>query len=1082
MRKLLQSLFIAVALLGVAQAQTRSITGTVIDASDGMPLPGVSVKQKGNSYGTQTGQNGQFTLQVAGQAPVLIFTYIGFETVEVGATIGRPLRVSLKAADQSLNEVVVVAYGTATKESITGAVSSVSAKDIEKRPISSVTGVLEGSSPGIQVNNTFGQPGSDATIRIRGFSSVNGNNAPLIVLDGVPYGGNISDINPNDIESISVLKDATSAALYGNRASNGVVIITSKKGTNKRGSLNAVINQGVYTRGIPEYSRLNANDFMETMWKGYRNSLRTSNPTNYPTVELANATASETLVSDVLKYNIYNKADNELFDENGKLVADATIFDGYKDDLDWYAPIERNGHRQDYNVSGGSSTEKSSFYFSGGYLDEKGFIQRSDFNRYTGRINADITPKNWIKTGMSLAGSHQQSNAVSGAATNASSFVNPFMYARQIAPIYPVHLHDLSTGDYILDESGEKQFDGGSEYSRPQYASRHVIWENSLNMDRTFRNTVNGQAYMDFIFLKDFTFTVKGDLNVRNSENQTYNNAIIGDGAGNSGRASRQIYRYKNYTLQQLLNYGKTVGDHRFDVLAGHENYYYNENYLYGYKTKETFAGAPELINFTNITNLYDYQDNYRLESYLSRFKYNYASKYFAEASFRRDGTSRFSQDNRWGYFWSLGGSWIISKEDFMQSLDGNLDNLKFRASYGQVGNDASASYYAHLALYNIDQNANLAALYKSQNAATDAKWESLGSFSTALEGRLLNRLNFNIEYFDKRSKDLLFDVNLPLSAGGTSTTVAESTILQNIGVVSNKGLEVTADVDIIKSAGLRWNFGVNATFMKNKIIELPEQNRENGIINGTKKFMEGHSVYDFWVYQFVGVDQMSGDALYLPDTKAYNVNGSSTGAAIPAANLVQIGDQYYTNFATYAKRDWGGSAIPDVFGSINTSLSVKNLTFSTLLTYSLGGKTLDYSYNSLMSMSGSPSALHSDLLKAWDGIPEGITETSANRIDPDGVPVVDFTRSARNNQSLSTRFLQDASYLVIKNVALSYNLPKTWLSRLDVSGIAVNAGIENLATFTSLKGMNPQQSFNGTSDNAFVTARVFSLGLNIKL
>jgi len=289
--------------------------------------------------------------------------------------------------------------------------------------------------------------------------------------------------------------------------------------------------------------------------------------------------------------------------------------------------------------------------------------------------------------------------------------------------------------------------------------------------------------------------------------------------------------------------------------------------------------------------------------------------------------------------------------------------------------------------------------------------------------------------------------------------------------------------LDILKSTDLRWNFGVNATFMKNKILELPEQNKVNGIISGTKKYMEGHSVYDFWAYQFVGVDQMTGDALYLPDTKTYNVNGSTPGAAaIPAANLVQIGDQYYTNFATYGVRDWGGSAIPDVFGSFNTSLSVKNLTLSALFTYSLGGKTLDYSYNTLMSMSGNPSALHKDLLKAWDGVPEGINATSADRIDPNGIPVVDFTRSSRNNQSLSTRFLQDASYLVIKNIALSYNLPKTWMTRLDVSGMTVNAGVENLATFTKLKGMNPQQSFNGVADNAFVTARVFSLGLNIKL
>jgi len=1060
----------------------RRISGKVVAAGDGSPLIGVTVIISGTKYATITDGNGEYSLEVGPEAKSLEFRYVGFLTKTLDISASSVINVSLAQSDQSLNEVVVVAYGTAKRESLTGAVSAISDKDIQKRPLSSVVGALEGAAPGIQVSNTYGEPGANPTIRIRGFTSVNGSNAPLYVLDGVQFGGNISDLNPADIESISVLKDAASAALYGNRASNGVIIITTKRGRRNRMSMNVSVNQGLYTRGIREYDRLGPDDWMETMWTGYRNYLMTSQPDNYPSRELANAEASRSLVSDYVIYNLYNKPGDALFDANGKLVADAQIRDSYKGDLDWYDPIERVGHRQDYFINGGSRSEKSGFYFSGGYLDEKGYVKRSDFKRFTGRLNADMSPVKWLKAGIQLAGSHQASNNTTGSTDNAASFVNPFMYARQIAPVYPVHLHDMATGEYVLDANGNKQYDDGTLYSRPQYSGRHVIWENGLDMDRTYRNTINGQAFMDISFLKDFKFTLRGDLNVRNSENQTYNNAIIGDGAGNKGRAERNIYRYKNYTFQQQLNWTRSFHAHTIDVLVGHENYSYNENYLNGYKTLETFAGMPELVNFTEITRLSDYQHNYKTESYLSRVRYSYDEKYFADASFRTDGSSRFYRDNRWGNFWSVGGSWLISRENFMQPIAHAVNDLKLRASYGEVGNDQSVDYYAYMALYTLGQNANMGALYKIQNDAKDLIWETAASFGVALEGRLFDRVNFGVEYFDKRSKDLLFDVNMPLSSGGTSVSEAESTIAKNIGSVSNKGIEVMVDVDVLKRKNLTWNIGVNATVLKNKILKLPEENRENGIISGTKRYLEGHGVYDFWLHQYVGVDQMTGNALYLPDTETYDLNGSAPGKdPIPEQYLVQIGKDYYTTYTTYAKRDWSGSALPDVYGAISSTLTWKNLSLSTVLTYSLGGKVLDYSYQSLMSMSGNPSALHKDLLKAWKDVPAGMTEGAANRIDPDGVPVVDFARSQFTNAT-SSRFLQDASYFVIKNIALGYKVPQTWIDRLGLNSATINLAVENLATFTSLRGMNPQQSFNGLNNNAFVTARVFSAGVNIGL
>lgn len=1072
----LSSVFTLLALLLVqfTFAQEKNITGTVTESS-GELLMGATIIVLGTSKGASTDFDGNFSIN-ASEGDKLEFSYMGYATEVITVDSKDFYDVVLTPDANVLNEVLVVAYGTASKESITGSVSSINSDAITKRPISNAAGALEGSAAGIQVNNTSGQPGSEPNIIIRGFTSVNGSNAPLYVVDGVPYGGNISDISPADIESISVLKDASASTLYGNRASNGVIMITTKSGKGE-GSMNVSVSQGFFNRGIAEYDRIGPDDFMEVMWKGYRNSLLTDNPNMG--MDEANAIASNSLIDDYLKLNIYNLADDELFTADGKLRSDARILDGYRNDLDWYDGIERTGYRQEYNVSARNSNDKGGIYYSVGYLDEKGYVNRAEFDRINGRINADYQAKDWLKYGANIAGSHQKSGTLSATTDNANSFVNPFMFSRNIAPIYPVHMHDKETGEYILDEDGNKMYDDGDR-TRTQYVGRHTIWENELNRQRSYRNTLSGQVYADINFLEDFTLTLLGDLNVRNSENQSYNNAIIGDGAGNGGRASRAIYRYKNYTGQQLLNWNKSFGDHHVEVVAGHENFYDNYNYLYGYKTTETFAGKEDLINFTEITNLYDYGHTYATEGYFSRAKYNYNQKYFAEASFRRDGSSKFSKNKRWGNFWSIGGSWIISKEDFF-NID-KIDNLKFRASYGEVGNDMGASRYAYHALYNIAQNANMAALYKSQNAADDLIWETSSSFGASLEGRAFDRLNFNIEYFNQYSQNLLFDINLPLSSGATSTGTAESTIAQNIGTISNSGLELSFDVDVLRGHDWYWNVGANATFMKNKITKLPEENRENGLISGNFKRVEGRSIYDFYTYQFVGVDQLTGDALYEVDSEVYNVNGSNpNGDAVPDEFLTEINGVYYTTNTTYGRRDWSGSAIPDVFGSFSTELGWKNFTLSGIFTYSIGGKVYDYSYASLMSMSGTPGALHSDILNSWDGAPEGMTETSADRIDPKGTPVIDFTRSAYNNAT-SNRFLQDGSYLVVKNISLSYNLPQNLVERMNVSSMHFTASVENLVTFTKLKGMNPQQSFAGSSQNAFVTPRIFTVGINVGL
>lgn len=1068
---------------GKALAQS-TVSGTVFSSEDDSPIIGASIKIQGTKMGAATDVDGKFRLENVKKGATLVVTYIGMQTKTVKA--GENMKIYLTSDSKSLDEVVVqVAYGAAKKSTLTGAVTQVDSKQIEVRPVSSVTSALEGTTSGVQINSTYGQPGEEPSIRIRGFGTVNGSATPLYVLDGVPFGGNISDLNSNDIESITVLKDAASCALYGNRASNGVILITTKRGKGEKMAFNLKVNQGTYSRGIKEYKVLNAKEFMETSWLNLRNS-RISAGDDQAT---ANAYASKNLINDELYLNIYNKADDQLFDANGKLVSDAQIMDGYADDLDWYDNAIRDGYRQEYNFSGSQASAKSDYYFSVGYLNEKGYVTNSDFDRLTGRAAMNFHPKKWLNTGFTISGSHQKSNITNG--NSSASYTNAFMFCRDIAPIYPVHLHNAD-GSYQLDSFGNKQYDSGSYtdengnpvLTRNKYQDRHVIWENELNENKSFRNTLQSSAYMDLKFLNDFTFTVKGELNVRNNENRTYNSALIGDGKGNNGRTKRTIYRYKNYTFQQQLNWNHTFGNHTVGVLLGHENYSYFYDYTYIYKTNQTFAGQDNLDNFTNLTNGSGYSNRYRTESYLGRIRYDYQEKYNVEASFRRDGSSRFAKESRWGNFGSIGASWVVTKEDFMKPISW-VNNLKLRADYGLVGNDAGASYYSYMALYASNQNHNKGAYYLSQLANTKLKWETGASFGIGVDARLFNRWNISAEYFDKRNKDLLFDVYLPLSAGATSSSSAEATITENMGTISNRGFEINTDVDIFKNKDWTVNFSANASFIKNKIVELPEQDKD-GIISGIYKIAEGKSRYEFFTYTYVGVDQMTGNSLYKANLENYRVTtadgqtvGNADGNDI-SKYVTQIGNEYYVNNTSYALKEYHGSAIPKVYGSFAPSVRYKDLSLSLMFTYSIGGKVYDAVYSSLMSTGTSPSNYHKDILKSWSEIPSGMTEDSQDRIWYGGIPQINSSMTSTNNAT-SSRWLTDASYLVLKNINMSYSLPKAWVNALTLESIRLNLSCENAFTCTKRRGMNPQQSFNGYQYNYLVTPRVFTIGVDVK-
>ena len=1046
--------------LGTALAQTE-ISGTVVSTDDGQPVVGASILVSGTQTGTVTDVDGKFRLS-APAGVKLVVSYVGMKTKTVTAT--NNMKVSLAPDDKNLEEVVIVAYGTAKRQSITGSVAVVDSKKIGDRISTTVTGALEGSAPGVQVNNSYGEPGATPKIHIRGVGTlVKDADQPLYIVDGTPFEGNIAELNPSDIESMSVLKDASSAALYGNRAANGVVLITTKKAKfSTKPNISLKMDQGFYRRGIAEYDRLNANEWMEASWVAMKNYALSGGIAS--TEAAAGTYATQHLVPDYVKRNIYNGADDALFDANGKLTA--AMRTGY-DDLDWQKAVERTGHRQEYNLSAAVASDKYNIYSSAGYLNEQGYTLNSGYERFTGRINTNYNANKWLELGLNLSGTSSVRSYNSNA--NGTMYANPFYITRYMAPVYPVYLHNAD-GTYALDADGNKQYDTTSEY----LGNRNLPYEMTMDMDRVRRNVLDGLIYTKITLPYGFSLSGKVNLNHANTNRQTYNNPVIGDGASNNGRLSEYANQYISYTGQELLNWDHNFNLHHVDVLLGHENYSWNRKYARVMNTNAAIAGLRALSNFVLNTDTEGYFEDYRTESYLGRLRYNFDEKYFFDFSLRRDGSSKFHKDKRWGNFFSAGVNWNIKKEKFMEKVKW-VDALRARASYGEVGNDAAVNFYGYQALYYITKNGGNPALVRQKLAALDLKWETTQTLDFGVEGTLFDRLNFSLGYFDKRSKDLLFEVRFPLSAGSFfgNDAIENLTQYQNIGTISNRGFEIMLSGDVVRSKDWTWNLSFDATTLKNKVLKLP---KGEDILHGQQNYSEGHSAYEWYTYHFVGVDQMTGKSLYDLDPK-------KEAAASAAGDLVEINGTKYTTSTSQAIRKWAGTALPSVYGSFSSNLRWKDLSLTMLMTYSLGGKTMDGSYRTLMSTASASTAaaLHRDVLNSWSGAPNGMTATSPNRIDPNGTPILDFNGSNDNN-AISDRWLTSSSYLIMKNIMLTYRLPKALVTKWGLGGVSVKAGVENLFTLTGRKGLNPQYSFAGGSDDTYVSARVFNFGLTVDL
>ena len=744
MRKLTLLLMGLTLIVGQALAQ-RTVTGRVTD-DKGAPLPNVSVQVKGTATGTTTDATGNYSISVPANGKTLVFSSVNMANVEQNIGSSSTVSVTMTQVTKSMDEVIVVAYGTVKKGDFTGSANQVTNEEFKNRPIINPLNAIVATGPGVQTTAANGAPGSSPGIRVRGFGSISAGSGPLYVVDGVAYDGGIANLNTEDIETITTLKDAATTALWGSRAANGVIMITTKKGKKNKNNIGFKVMHGFSQRGLPEYDRVDARQYYPLMWEALRNSLQY---TSGQTAAVASQNATNGIKTQ-LGYNPFNVANNDIVRTDGTLNPNAQLL--WADDLDWTKDLVRTGSRQDYAITYSGGNEKSDYFSSFGFTNEKGFILRSDWKRFTGRINVNTQPLKWLKTGINVSAAINNSNQASDGSS--TGYVNPFFFTRSMGPIYPVYAHNQTTGDYLLNSLGARFYDYGNLSAlgipnRPGGASpgRHVIEETKLNQSLFKRNTISGRSYATVIFTPWLKATTNISIDITDYNASSYENKLVGDGAP-AGRASKTNTKTTSYTFNQIVEFAKKFKSHNIGLTAGHENYDWTYDYFYGFKQGQILDGNIEFPNFSTINSLNSQVDKRRIESYFSRLNYDFAGKYFISGNIRWDGNSRFSPDVRWESFWGVGIGWRIDKEKFMANVP-FINSLKLRSSYGQLGNDDIGTYYAYPAFYALGyNNAAEPGALQSQLDNPLLTWESNNSFDIGLDFALFkNRVRGSFEY-----------------------------------------------------------------------------------------------------------------------------------------------------------------------------------------------------------------------------------------------------------------------------------------------------------------------------------------------
>lgn len=1024
---LLCSLFISLA----TYAQQITVSGKV--TSGGEEMIGVSISVKGDrTQGTITSLDGSYKIQVNGNS-TLIYSFVGYKTVEVPVKNRKTINIELEEETQMVEEVVItVPYGTAKKSTFTGSASFVAGGTIEKSQVSNVTKALQGTVAGLQSFSSSGQPGSEATILVRGVGSVNASTNPLYVVDGVPYDGALSSIASSDIASITVLKDAASAALYGSRGANGVIMITTKQGAkNSAPTVELSAKYGFSSRARADYEQLNTNQYFELFWEAIRNEYMDKEGLSAAD---AAAKASKNVVAR-LGINPYGTSIAEPIGHDGKLVAGATPL--WNDS--WDEALGQDAHYTELNarISGGSQTSR--YFLSAGYLDDQGAYIESGFKRYSLRANVTSDIRKWLQIGLNVSGTHSVQDYPK---QDDSAITNTILFARNVPSFYPVYERDLATGAYKLDENGNRIFDYGP-YRASSYAKYNLLASMPHDKHEIKRDAASLRGYIQVTPLEGLSYKMSLNIDYDNRTNHDYSNPSYGPSAATGGSVSKYNYRTTGMTFNNVINWQHTFKDaHDVRLMAGQEYYEYNTSNFGGDRSKIIMNGFYEPDAASLLSAFGGSSDQYKLLSFFGSAEYSFAQKYFLSASVRTDGSSRFHPDNRWGTFWSVGGSWKIMQEKFMKNTQGWLNNLTLRASYGAQGND-NIGYYAYQALYSIRNNHGESGLHAYRLATPNLSWETNLNTNIGLDfGFWHNRLSGSIEFFERRSKDLLFAKSLVPSSGFSSMD-------ENIGAIKNYGWEFQLAGYPIMTEDWKWKLSFNATTYKNKITSLPADE----MWSGDKKWVKGGSLYDFYMVEWAGVNPENGNPMWY----RYDTNG----------NKVTTEDYSSTTTADKVKC---GNSLPDLTGGLQSELSYKNFSLSLLFSYSLGGKINNRDKVSLLSQGALGTGWSVDMLDRWT--PEN-KNTDIPRLTTQ--PQSSWTQT-------SDRFLVDRSYLRLKNITFSYTLPKSVLNILTLKDASIFFQAENMLTFTKEQGLDPEQTFGGTTYYRYPTMKTISFGFNVKL
>lgn len=1023
MRKLL--ILFAVLCTQLLYAQDKTVTGVVVSSEDGSPMIGVAVMDKVSMNGVITDFDGKFSITVPTKSKVLQFSYVGFKTKEQ-AISGKTMKVEMTPDVVNLEEVMVVAYGTGKKSSFTGSATVVKKESLEKVKVSNVTQALQGQSSGVQVINNSGEPGADASIMIRGIGSMNASSSPLYVVDGTAYNGYINAINPNDIESMTVLKDASATALYGSRAANGVIMITTKKGASEKGQINFRSTWGFTSLAVDLPRALTPQEFTELAWTGIMNGYMDNGMSATDAAKLA----TDNLANE-LKINPWNM--DKPVGLDGKLDPNAKLkFSG-----DWRDALLKSRLRQEYTIDFSGKSQKSDYFISAGYLNDKGVFSTQEYERFSIRGSMNYDVKKWMKVGLNANLSHSKRIMSAGS--------DVVWFLRTMPSIYPIYVWDEATQGYKTDSNGDYILDYGD--NRMSWAGWNPLADAKYNPSPWYHDDASLRTYFEIKFLPELTWRTNISLDYYLYHSDGYVNSEYGFAAGYGGEAYKDMQRGISYTINNLLTYNKTFGDHTINALLGQEAYARDTKALSASKRGFPFNGLTEINSASEMNSMGSWKDEYRLLSWFSRLEYDYANRYYVSASYRTDGSSRFHPDSRWGNFWSVGASWRISNEKFMEPYSEWLDNLKLKASYGAVGNDNLGTLYAYQGLYATGMNNyNQAGVMISRLPNKTLKWETNLQFNVGLDFAMFNKFSGTIEYFKRKSKDLLFTMPMAPSTGFGG-------IDRNIGDVQNYGIEFTLNYVPFSSKDFTWTIDLNGTSYKNKITKLPQEEMNAGYF----KWREGESRFNFWGAEYAGVNPETGNDQY------WMVVDKEDGTT------ERVKTEDYNAVSSDKHKKYLGDALPKLFGGLTNSFQFKGIDFSFMIYYSLGGKLYDGDYAQAMAYRQGYS-LHPDMLDAW---------TPENK----NAKLPRFSTTYGNYMgSYSSKFLYDNTFFRLRNITLGYTLPKSLTSKFLINSLRVFAQADNILTTGNAqkRGTDPEQSIDGIAGNRFPVTKSVSFGLQL--